>query len=121
MKIRDICIIPIYPSTEFEYISMYICNLIKQISVVVKMFKCGLLRAQISHRTFTFIFCSYQAIASSFLKIYQEAEVNSGVTKKGKDKPVTQSLGYITQLERCHGQDRNTPFSPRLLRLSTFH
>lgn len=50
--------------------------------------------------TFIFTFNFYHAIASSSLKIYQEAEVNFGTTQKEKDKPTTQNLGYSPQLEK---------------------
>lgn len=80
------------------------------------------MRAQIPHMTFTFTFFSYNVSASSFIKLYYETEVNFGIAQKEKDKPITQSLGYIPQLERGHGQDEKiNPFSSRPLSLSTFH
>lgn len=87
-------------TSTYQIFPIYICELIKQIRVVVKKFNCGPLRTKILHMTFIFTFNFYHAIASSSLKIYQEAEVNFGTTQKEKDKPTTQNLGYSPQLEK---------------------
>lgn len=94
-----------------------------KIRVVVKKIKCGLLRVQIPHMTLLLPFVPIMLLllpSSRFIR--RKVEVNFDITyaQKKKDEPITQSLGYVPQLERYHSQDRHILFSPSPLSLSIF-